>query len=53
MSTGDDDLFARWSRRKQAVRRIEAEEADAGAAGEADAGRQVPEPPAPEPASRL
>jgi hypothetical protein len=50
MSTGDDDLFARWSRRKQAVRRIEAEEAAAGAAPEADADRQLPEPPAPEPA---
>jgi hypothetical protein len=46
MSGGDDDLFARWSRRKQAVRRVEAEEEAAGA----EADRPVPEPPAPEPA---
>jgi hypothetical protein len=46
MSAGDDDLFARWSRRKQAVRRVEAEEEAAGA----EADRPVPEPPAPEPA---
>ena len=51
MSAGDDDLFARWSRRKQAVRRIEAEEAAADAARP----RRTPtgssrSPPAPEPA---
>jgi hypothetical protein len=46
MSAGDDDLFARWSRRKQAVRRVEEEEG----AGAADAERQLPEPPASEPA---
>jgi hypothetical protein len=54
MSARGDDLFARWSRRKQAVRRIEAEEAadaagPAAAEADADAGRQLPEPPAPEP----
>ena len=32
MSTGDDDLFARWSRRKQAVRNEAEEAADAAGA---------------------
>ena len=44
MSGGQDDPFARWSRRKQAVRRLEADEADAP--GEAEADRQSPEPAA-------
>jgi hypothetical protein len=51
MSTGEEDLFGRWSRRKQAVRRLEAE-AEAEAAEEAatktEADPQVAEPSAAE-----
>lgn len=50
MSGGEDDPFGRWSRRKQAVRRREAEEAAADAAIEAEADRQVPASVAAEPA---
>jgi hypothetical protein len=62
MSAGDDDPFARWSRRKQAVRNLEAQAWDedaqvaGAAAAEADAGPQLPatapaaaEPPEPMP----
>jgi hypothetical protein len=40
MSGGEDDLFGRWSRRKQAVRQLEAEEA-ADAAAEAEVDRET------------
>ena len=46
MSAGKDDLFERWSRRKQAVRQLEAEEA-ADAATEAEPCRQPPAPAEP------
>src|SRR3546814_17818167 len=64
MSTGDDSLFARWSRRKQAMRKSDAarrSEADAAESSVAkaevvDSGRQIPavdpiavEPPGPLP----
>jgi hypothetical protein len=48
--SGEDDLFARWSRRRQAVRRLEAEEA-ADAPGAAEGDGQSPEPAAAEPAA--
>src|SRR3546814_5284273 len=63
MSTGDDSLFARWSRRKQAMRKSDAARPDEAAhaadssvakAEIADSGRQIPavdavavEPPGP------
>src|SRR3546814_19354440 len=60
MSTGDDTLFARWSRRKQAARQAEAATPDEAAqeadtpASEADAGSSDPQlPAAAEPAESL